>query len=68
MPKLLKKSFTLAYASIDKSAEKIDSSNSHATAQKGGEEIEICESAVISLKKSLYRIRLCEDGNVVTLH
>ena len=53
---------------INEAAKKIEETATQQTVEGRDDKAEALESSLRSLKKSLSRIRLCEDGSVVTLH
>lgn len=68
MQKKIKNTLALVHESIDESAKKNEESAAHQTVESRDEKAEALEASLKYLKKSLSRIRLCEDGSVVTLH
>lgn len=66
--KKIKNPLALAHESIDESAKKNDDTVAHQTVDGRDKKAEALEASLKYLKQSLSRIRLCEDGSVVTLH
>jgi hypothetical protein len=68
MQKKIKTRLTLVHERINEAAKKIEETATQQTVEGRDDKAEALESSLRSLKKSLSRIRLCEDGSVVTLH
>jgi hypothetical protein len=68
MQKKIKTRLTLVHESVDEAAKKIEDIATQPAVEGRDEKTEALESSLRSLKRSLSRIRLCEDGSVVTLH
>ncbi|MQT32744.1 hypothetical protein [Pseudomonas helleri] len=68
MQKKIKTRLTLVHERINEAAKKIEETATQQTVEGRDDKAKALESSLKSLKKSLSRIRLCEDGSVVTLH
>ncbi|MQU62264.1 hypothetical protein GHO25_03845 [Pseudomonas sp. FSL R10-1350] len=68
MQKKIKTRLTLVHERINEAAKKIEETATQQTVEGRDDKAKALESSLKSLKKSLSRIRLCEDGIVVTLH
>lgn len=68
MQKKIKTRLSLVHERINEATNKIEETAIQQTVEGRDDKAEALESSLKSLKKSLSRIRLCEDGSVVTLH